>query len=96
MSNLETTFAFQFNVADTQVRSSEIDGEVGTLLLSGGPAKDEGGKHGLDRVGAHRQFSQTRVSAATRGKRITHDFLVLLDQTLLEGVDERVNDPARG
>jgi hypothetical protein len=47
LGNLKLAIALQLNVAHPQVRSSEVDGEVGTLFLTGGPVKDEGREHRL-------------------------------------------------
>lgn len=47
LRDLELAVSLKLDMADAQVRSSEVDGEVGTLLLTGRPVEDEGGEHGL-------------------------------------------------
>lgn len=59
-------------MADSQVRSSEIDSEVGTLLLSSGPTEDEGRKHGLESTKAFRvnQLRNSTMRKANRNLRL--------------------------
>lgn len=57
LSDLEFPVSFELNVADSQVRSSEVYCEVCTLLLARGEPNDEGREHGL-RMGVRCRLPQ--------------------------------------
>ncbi len=46
LGDLELSFTLEHDVADTQVGASEVESEIRSLFVTGGPTKDVGGKHG--------------------------------------------------
>ena len=52
LRDLETTFSFELDVADTQVRAAEVDREVRALLVTGRPSEDVSRKHRLQQADA--------------------------------------------
>lgn len=66
LRDLETTFSFELDVADTQVCTAEVDGKVRALLVTGRPSKDVRRKHRLQEASANpRQLCLTCSQAGS-------------------------------